>query len=283
MAGKRPTVVLGALVALFGLATFAPAQHSAFKTNEEAAQYGDVSGQGKPDWIHIVWNGPSLRLPPLIWISRQPLKLIDSSERNIVLSQAEFDRLQGIPVNLPGAPVGIPIFGEGHRTDFRITVRRGYSSPITYNLNVLNGCRYLHRLVKTEGVAWTDDRLYPISYFDRDCDYAEKPKGEPAILGPVTFRSEDIVGSWSDNDGTCKNDSYTTYKRDGTWQGGPFRGTWRLVGRSLVTATSGIAFPGEKEESVNSMQGGTTIVSVSKTQMIERDFNGKDSVRRRCP
>ena len=281
MTGRRPTVVLGALVALFGLATFAPAQHTVFKNNEDAAQFGDVSGQGKPDWIHIVWNGPTTHPAPLIWISRQPLQLIGDWEQNIVLSQAEIDRLEAVSVSVPGEPIGTPIFGEGHPTDFRITVRQGNARPATYNLNVLSGCRYLKRLIKAEGVAWTGDGHNPFGYYDRTCDYAEKPKGEPAILGPANFQSEDIVGSWSQDDGPCQNGVVTTYKRDGTWQGSDFRGTWRLVGRSLVTAMTGIL--GEKEESTEQLRGATTIVSVTKTEMIERDPIGKDSVRRRCP
>jgi hypothetical protein len=139
------------------------------------AYFTDVSGQGFPDWIHIVWNGPQTKPMPLIWISRHPLKRICWPERNVVFSKLEIKQLLELPVLDSVEPADVPLLGRRYPTDFGISVRRGFSKPVVYRLNSRRGCRYLRSLLRLRGIPWTEDNLAPFDPYDWQCKYVNVP------------------------------------------------------------------------------------------------------------
>lgn len=135
----------------------------------------DLAGRGISDWTHIVWIGPQTYPQPIIWLSRDRLKLLGFPETNVVLSASQYRGVEHIAINgYTARPVRSSI--DGIVGAFRITQKMRSRKPRTYFLSAVDGCRYMADIISLKGINWMSSRnRAPFLEYKTICDIAGQP------------------------------------------------------------------------------------------------------------
>jgi hypothetical protein len=135
----------------------------------------DLAGRGISDWTHIVWIGPQTYPLPLIWLSRDRLKVLGFPETNVVLSASGYRAVEHIAISGYSArPVRSSI--DGTVGAFRITQKMRSRKPRTYYLSAVDGCRYMANMLSLRGISWMSRRnRAPFLEYKTICDIEGQP------------------------------------------------------------------------------------------------------------
>lgn len=135
----------------------------------------DLAGRGISDWTHIVWIGPQTYPQPLIWLSRDRLKLLGFPETNVVLSASAYRSVEQIAINGDRARPGRSSI-DGTVGAFRVTQKMRSRKPRTYYLSAVGGCRYMADIISLKGRNWMSRRnKAPFLEYRTICDSAGRP------------------------------------------------------------------------------------------------------------
>jgi hypothetical protein len=100
---------------------------------------------------------------------------------------------------------------------------------------------------------------------------------------PLEGSSAQLVGGWVPAETSCDSDGGIVYLKDGTWAAYDQSGTWALKNGRLtleITERGGTDAPGRPVKGEKPVV--STILSVSKTALVERGDDGKILTLKRC-